>query len=120
VDLYLLDKTSVNLDPVASRILFHRARELRREGRTVVFTTPVPGDIRHLASRVVLLRHGRIESEASGQFELRRCERMLERDMWGDDDDQVAMGNSGGDGVGADSRLRGTGALAGTGTFGSR
>jgi ABC-2 type transport system ATP-binding protein len=120
VDLYLFDEPSANLDPVASRILFHRARELRREGRTVVFTTHVPGDIRHLASRVVLLRHGRIESDASGQFELRRCERMLERDMWGDDDDQVAMGNSGGDGVGADSRLRGTGALAGTGTFGSR
>jgi len=120
VDAYLFDEPSANLDPVASRILFHRARELRREGRTLLFTTHVPADIRHLASRVVLLRHGRIESDASGEFELRRCERMLERDMWGDDDDQVAMGDSSGDSLSVDGRLRSAGAIAGTGTRGSR
>lgn len=120
VDLYLFDEPSANLDPMASRILFNRARELRREGRTLLFTTHVPADIRHLASRIVLLRDGRIESDASGEFELRRCERMLERDMWGDDDDHVAMGDSSCDSLGVDGRMRGPGAIAGTGTFGSR
>jgi len=83
VDLYLFDEPSANLDPVASRILFQRARQLKREGRTLLFTTHVPADVRHLATRIVLLRHGRIESESAGEFELRRYERMLERDMWG-------------------------------------
>jgi len=86
VDLYLFDEPSANLDPVASRMLFERARQLRRDGRTLLFTTHVPGDVRHLASRVAFLRDGRIESEAAGAFELRRCERLLERDLWGDDD----------------------------------
>jgi ABC-type multidrug transport system ATPase subunit len=109
VDVYLFDEPSANLDPVASQLLFRRARQLKRDGHTLLFTTHVPADVRHLATRIVLLRDGRIESEAAGQFELRRYERMLERDMWGDDDEDVVhdrrvdAGVSGGGGVfGAD------------------
>jgi len=91
VDVYLFDEPSANLDPVASRILFQRARQLKRDGHTLLFTTHIPADVRHLATRIVLLRDGRIESEAAGQFELRRYERMLERDMWGDDHDEDPM-----------------------------
>ena len=90
VDVYLFDEPSANLDPIASRLLFRRARQLKRDGHTLLFTTHIPADVRHLATRIVLLRDGRIESEAAGQFELRRYERMLERDMWGDDDEDVA------------------------------
>jgi ABC-type multidrug transport system ATPase subunit len=89
VDLYLFDEPSANLDPVASRLLFRRARQLKRDGHTLLFTTHIPADVRHLATRIVLLRDGRIESEAAGQFELRRYERMLERDMWGNDDEDM-------------------------------
>src|SRR4029077_3456232 len=85
VDVYLFDEPSANLDPVASRLLFQRARQLKRDGHTLLFTTHIPADVRHLATRIVLLRNGRIESDAAGQFELRRYERMLERDMWGDE-----------------------------------
>jgi ABC-2 type transport system ATP-binding protein len=85
VDLYLFDEPSANLDPMASRLLFTRAKQLAAEGRTLLFTTHVPADVRHLATRIVLLRNGRIESDAAGTFELRRYERMLEREMWGDD-----------------------------------
>jgi len=85
-ELLLFDEPSANLDPVASRILFQRARELKGEGRTLLFTTHVPADVRHLASRVALLRDGRIESDGAGAFELRRYERMLERDVWGNSD----------------------------------
>jgi len=115
VDLYLFDEPSANLDPMASRTLFGRARQLRREGRTVIFTTHVPGDVRHLASRVVLLRDGRIASEASGDHELQRSERMLERDIWGDDDDDSMGDRRLDDGVGGDARLHGAGADAGNG-----
>jgi ABC-2 type transport system ATP-binding protein len=85
VDVYLFDEPSASLDPAASRLLFQRARQMKRDGHTLLFTTHIPADVRHLATRIVLLRDGRIESEAAGQFELRRYERMLERDMWGDE-----------------------------------
>jgi ABC-type multidrug transport system ATPase subunit len=87
-DLYLFDEPSANLDPDASRLLFQRARQLKRDGHALLFTTHIPADIRHLATRVALLRNGRIESEGAGAFELRRYERTLERDIWGTDEDE--------------------------------
>jgi ABC-type multidrug transport system ATPase subunit len=118
VDVYLFDEPSANLDPVASRILFQRARQLTRDGRTLLFTTHVPADVRHLATRVVLLRNGRIESDAAGEFELRRYERMLERDMWGDDHEGSRLNHRVDDRIG--DHLRGAGAVAGTGAARSR
>jgi ABC-type multidrug transport system ATPase subunit len=111
VDLYLFDEPSANLDPVASRILFRRARQLQRDGRSLLFTTHIPADVRRLATRVVFLRDGRIESEVMGEFELWRCERMLERDLWGDDDEDVHAGDVGDRNAGP-GRLCGARAIA--------
>jgi ABC-type multidrug transport system ATPase subunit len=116
VDLYLFDEPSANLDPIASRILFQRARQLKRDGRTLVFTTHIPADVRHLATRVVFLRGGRIDADAAGEFEVRRYERMLERDLWGDDHEEVADR----DRVAVDRRLHGAGAGARVAAAGSR
>ena len=120
VDLYLFDEPSASLDPAASRLLFQRARQLKRDGHTLLFTTHIPADVRHLATRIVLLRDGRIESDAAGQFELRRCERMLERDMWGDEHEDLApvLRVDAGGGVGGG--LRGENAVAGAHSSGSR
>jgi ABC-type multidrug transport system ATPase subunit len=119
VDLYLFDEPSANLDPTASRILFQRARSLAKDGRTLLFTTHVPADVRHLASRVVLLRNGRVESDGAGEFEVRRYERMLERDMWGDDhDDQVRSAAA--DDRGGNGRMCDAGAVARAGAGRSR
>jgi ABC-type multidrug transport system ATPase subunit len=120
VDLYLFDEPSASLDPVASRILFQRARQLARDGRTLLFTTHVPADVRHLATRIVLLRNGRIESDAAGAFELRRYERMLERDMWGDDHDKPIFGRAANDCDGDDDRVRVARAVAGAAAARSR
>lgn len=120
VDLYLFDEPSANLDPVASRMFFQRARQLKRDGHTLLFTTHIPADVRHLATRAVLIRDGRIESDAAGQFELRRYERMLERDIWGNVHEESIYGNPGDDRRRVDRRLQGRGALAGTGAGGSR
>jgi ABC-2 type transport system ATP-binding protein len=87
LDLYLLDEPSASLDPASSRILFRRMKQFKREGRTLLFTTHIPADVHHLASRVVFLSAGQIQAQAAGEFELRRCERMLERDLWGEDDE---------------------------------
>jgi ABC-2 type transport system ATP-binding protein len=112
VDLYLFDEPSASLDPLASRMLFQRARQLARDGRTLLFTTHVPADVRHLATRIVLLRNGRIELDAEGEFELRRYERALERDMWGDDHDDQMLGHRDGDRGRDGNRLRGAGSVA--------
>jgi ABC-type multidrug transport system ATPase subunit len=119
VDLYLLDEASAGLDPAASRVLFRRARRLKQEGRTLLFTTHIPADVRRLATRVVLLRDGHIQSDAAGSFELRRCERMLERDIWGDEDEQQDGGRVDACSI-DDDRLHGPGALARAGAARSR
>jgi len=120
VDLYLCDEPTASLDPAASRLLFRRARQLAGEGRTLLFTTHVPADVRHLATRIVLLRNGRIEADAAGAFELRRHERMLERDMWGDDHEEARFGSGGAAGCGDDDRVRGAGGVAPALAAGSR
>ncbi|MBZ5556969.1 MAG: ABC transporter ATP-binding protein [Acidobacteriia bacterium] len=102
VDVYLFDEPSSNLDPAASRILFARVRQLKREGRTLLFTTHVPADVQRLATRVVMLRNGRIESDGRSEFELRRYERMLEQFLWGDDHDDAMGGVRGGRDAGVD------------------
>jgi len=112
VDLYLFDEASTNLDPAALRILFRRARELKRDGRTLLFTTHIPADIRHLATRAIVLRDGRIESDNAGAFELRRYEHALERDIWGDDHDDAIRDAGSADRIDGDGRLRGAGAVA--------
>lgn len=115
VDLYIFDEPSANLDPTASRLLFQRARQLKRDGHALLFTTHIPADVRHLATRVALLRGGRIESDASGQFELRRAERMLEREMWGTDHEDSIRGpmdDRGGDCRADGDRLLAQGACA--------
>lgn len=120
VELYLFDEPSANLDPAASRMLFQRARQLKRDGRTLLFTTHIPADVRHLASRVVFLRDGRIECESAGEFELRRFERMLERDFWGDDNEDVRRSADGDAERSAARGLRGAGAVARAAAAGSR
>lgn len=92
VGLYLFDEPSAHLDAMATQTFFRRARQLVCEGRTLVFTTHIPADVRHLATRVVLLRNGRIETDGCGEFELRRYERMLEKDLWGDMNAPMAVG----------------------------
>lgn len=61
VPLFVFDEPSASLDPAATRILIERARELRREGRAVLYSTHVATDIDRLATRVALLRRGRID-----------------------------------------------------------
>ena len=119
-DLYLFDEPTAHLDAAASRILFRRARVLSGEGRTLLFATHVPADVRHLASRVVLLRDGRIAADSAGEFELKRYERLLERDLWGDDYDLVVRRDRVDEYCVDDDRLHDGRAVAGAGARRSR
>jgi ABC-type multidrug transport system ATPase subunit len=89
VPLYLFDEPSANLDPAALRILFQRAAALKRSGRTLLFTTHVPADLRQLATRVLVLGDGRIQADGRGTFELRRYERQLGGLTWDHDDEEA-------------------------------
>ena len=120
VDLYLFDEPSAHLDPIASRLFFDRARQLRQQGRTLVFTTHIRADVRHLASRVAVLRGGRIEADARSAFDLRRYERMLEDDLWGDDDEDVLFDGRRDMPLAVHHQLCGAGADGGAGAARSR
>ena len=61
VPVFVFDEPSASLDPLATRMLIERARELRRDGCAILYTTHVAADIDALATRVALLRNGRVE-----------------------------------------------------------
>ena len=88
VPVFIFDEPSASLDPLATQMLVERARRLRREGRAVLYTTHVAADIDALATRVALLRNGRVEilddlvldGDAAPAFRPRTAgERALER-----------------------------------------
>lgn len=62
VAAYLLDEPTMNLDPIGTRLLVDRVAALRDEGRAVLFTTHLTAELDGLATRVAVLREGRIAS----------------------------------------------------------
>jgi len=66
VAVYLLDEPTLNLDPIGTRLLVERLRTLRDQGRSVLFTTHVNGELDGLATRVAVLREGRVSPVTEG------------------------------------------------------
>ncbi len=61
VNLYLLDEPTASLDAGGTRLLIDRVCALRDAGRAVLFTTHIGAHLDRLATRVAMLREGRIE-----------------------------------------------------------
>jgi ABC-type multidrug transport system ATPase subunit len=61
VPLYLLDEPTASLDAPGTQLLIDRVCALRDAGRAVLFTTHIGADLERLATRVAILRAGRIE-----------------------------------------------------------
>jgi ABC-type multidrug transport system ATPase subunit len=61
VGLYLLDEPTASLDADGAALLVERVSALRAAGRAVLFTTHIGSDLDRLATRVTVLRHGRVE-----------------------------------------------------------
>ena len=60
-ELLLLDEPSAGLDPVVRRdILSAIIRTIADEGRTVLFSSHLLGEVERVSDRVVMIRHGRI------------------------------------------------------------
>lgn len=56
----LLDEPSNGLDPEGIAWLRHLVRELAADGRTILISSHVLGEIEHMADRVVVIREGRL------------------------------------------------------------
>lgn len=64
--LLLLDEPTSNLDAAARRGFFELLRGLKRDGKTILFTTHRADEVAGLADRVVILERGRVVRELAG------------------------------------------------------
>jgi ABC-2 type transport system ATP-binding protein len=59
-DLILLDEPTVGVDPQSRNAIFDNLEELKRRGKTLVYTTHYMEEAERLCDRVLILDHGRI------------------------------------------------------------
>ena len=64
-ELLFLDEPMSGLDPIGRREVVDLLRELREEGRTIVFSSHILHDVETLCDRVVILRAGRVVAEGA-------------------------------------------------------
>jgi ABC-2 type transport system ATP-binding protein len=76
--LLILDEPTTNLDPTARSEVLAMVRELRAEGRTILFSSHVLGEVEETCDRVVILRRGQLVHEQA-MHELRRQHRIRGR-----------------------------------------
>ena len=60
VPLYVLDEPTANLDPNVRSTVLAMVAELKRDGRTVMFSSHVLSEVEQACDRVVILRAGRV------------------------------------------------------------
>ena len=56
----LLDEPTVGVDPQSRNHIFERIEELKRDGRTILYTTHYMEEAQRLCDRVAIMDHGRI------------------------------------------------------------
>jgi ABC-2 type transport system ATP-binding protein len=59
-DLILLDEPTVGVDPQSRSAIFENLEELKRRGKTLLYTTHYMEEAERLCDRVLILDHGRI------------------------------------------------------------
>ena len=63
-DLLLLDEPTVGVDPQSRNALLESIETLRRQGKTIVYTTHYMEEVERLCERVIVVDHGRILTDA--------------------------------------------------------
>jgi len=56
----LLDEPTVGIDPQSRNLIFESIEELKKQGRTVIYTTHYMDEAQRLCDRVAIIDHGRI------------------------------------------------------------
>jgi ABC-2 type transport system ATP-binding protein len=59
-ELILLDEPTVGVDPQSRNAIFDNLEELRRRGKTLIYTTHYMEEAERLCDRVVIVDHGRV------------------------------------------------------------
>ena len=59
-DLYILDEPTSGLDPRARALLKSQLRELKRQGRSVFFTSHALADVAEICDRMAVLHSGSV------------------------------------------------------------
>jgi len=78
VPLVVMDEPTSSLDPTVRNEVLRMIREVRREGRTVIFSSHVLGEVEQICDRVAILRAGRLV-HTQVMSELRRKHRIRAR-----------------------------------------
>ena len=58
--ILLLDEPTVGVDPQSRYLIFETIENMKREGRTIIYTTHYMEEAQRLCDRVAILDHGRI------------------------------------------------------------
>jgi ABC-2 type transport system ATP-binding protein len=64
-EILFLDEPTVGVDPQSRNAIFENVEELRRRGKTVVYTTHYMEEVERLCDRVIILDHGLVVSDDS-------------------------------------------------------
>jgi ABC-type multidrug transport system, ATPase component len=59
-ELLILDEPTTGLDPLMQQVLYELLEEVRRDGRTVFFSSHILPEVERLCDRVGILREGRL------------------------------------------------------------
>ena len=59
-EIILLDEPTVGVDPQSRNLIFDKILALKREGRTLIYTTPYMEEAQRLCDRVAIMDHGRL------------------------------------------------------------
>ena len=71
-DLILLDEPTVGVDPPSRNAIFDNLEELKRRGKTLLYTTHYMEEAERLCDRVLILDHGQIlANDTVANFKLR-------------------------------------------------
>ena len=64
-EILFLDEPTVGVDPQSRNAIFENVEELRRRGKTVIYTTHYMEEVERLCDRVIILDHGQVVSDDS-------------------------------------------------------
>jgi ABC-2 type transport system ATP-binding protein len=64
-DLILLDEPTVGVDPQSRNAIFENLEELKRRGKTLLYTTHYMEEAERLCDRIVIMDHGRVLADAT-------------------------------------------------------
>jgi ABC-2 type transport system ATP-binding protein len=59
-ELAILDEPSEGLDPLMQRAFYEILEDLRKEGRTIFFSSHILSEVERICDRVAIVRHGRL------------------------------------------------------------